>query len=214
MDIGNTIKHAPKWAWYTVGGIAVGGVGLRLWKSRTTSASKNSSTAATDPNTAASDPGSYNYGSGGVSGVIVPPVIMPQQNSTGDTTGLLGSVLAGVGDLTGLVLGSVETLIGPTQNSQAGLVDTIGSTWSTLATANAGGPPQQVQNAPPVVNTPVPPPAAPPPQGGSQVTLYDCPSKYPHHSDRGCYRTTCKDGHWWHYYAPDDSTKIKLAATC
>jgi hypothetical protein len=216
MQVASTIKKAPKWAWYTAGGVAVGAVALRLYKSRTTS------TAATDSGAAASDTGGapdpYAYGAGGATGVIVPPVIIPPNDSTGDTAGLLGTVLGGVGDLTGLVMGSVETLIGPTQESQAGLVDIIGSTWGTLATANAGPPPTPVGSSPAPVVTPVIPPAQAPPQvpqgTGPSHTLYTCPSGYPNYNaDRNdCYKTVCRSGVRWHVYKRSGD-EIKVAGS-
>lgn len=216
MSLATNVKRAPKWAWYTVAGVAVGGFGLKMYRHRTTTAAQD---ATSQSDQAANDPTNYSYGAGGVNGVIVPPVIVPPADNTGDAAGLLGSVLGGVGDLTSLVLSSVETIIGPTQESQQGLVDTTIGTLSTLALANAGSPPTPQQNGMPPIATPVPAPAPAQttpiiPQGSSSVTLVQCPSKYPHQSSRGCYRTTCHDGHWWHYYAPNDDPKIKLAATC
>jgi len=215
LSLATTVKRAPKWAWYTVAGVTVGAVGVKLYRNRTTTAAQDATSQADQ---AANDPGNYSYGAGGVSGVIVPPVIIPPADSSGDAAGLLGSVLGGVSDLTGLVLGSVETLIGPTQEAQQGLVDTSIDTLSTLALMNAGSPPTPQQNGMPPISTPVPAPAPAPtapiiPQGSSSVTLYQCPSGYPNYNDarKDCYKVVCVNHVKWHYYSKGD--KIKVAGS-
>jgi hypothetical protein len=224
LSIATTVKRAPKWAWYTAGGVAVGGIGLRLWKNRQTPADTTAADqTATDP----TDPNGYSYGAGGVSGVIVPPVIVGSNDGSGEASGLLSSVLGGVSDLTGLVLGSVETLIGPTQESQQGLIDNFGETLSTLAIMNAGSAPTASQNGAPAIATPVP--AAPTPAPTpviigqtQQPTTWSCPSDYPHPGPNpgSCFKDVCLksgDGHGhgkglWHVYR--DGTWHQVNTSC
>lgn len=97
----NAVKRAPKWAWWTVAGVGVGVGALKLWGNRTTA---DGDTPA-DTGATVDEMGNPTYGpSGGSTGVIVPPVIIP--NDTSDQSG------TGLGDLQALYLSGVATTIG------------------------------------------------------------------------------------------------------
>ena len=210
MDITGTVKKAPKWAWYTVGGVALGAGALRIWKSRTTSSSADSTTANdATPNT--SDMGNLNYGTAGASpsGVIVPPVIVSGGGSS-DQGG------TGLADLQGTYLGGVDALLASFQ----GLFDSVGGlvvdqNGSIIDLATAGSAPLPASSQPVVVATPTPVPApspAPSPvaTGSSSqptTTSAACPGSYPHHnpkngspSKKSCFKIDCRKKSEWHVY--------------
>src|SRR3954454_1484957 len=60
------IQRAPKWAWFTVGGIVIGVLVSKLWRDRATDAEPSTEVGTTE--------GQYRGSSSG--GMIVPPVIV------------------------------------------------------------------------------------------------------------------------------------------
>jgi len=96
----NAIKRAPKWAWFTVAGVGVGAGALKLWGNRTTA----DGDTPLDENGSPTEIGTPSYGpGGGGTGIIVPPVIIPNDNSDQSGTGLM--------DLQALYMTGVATTI-------------------------------------------------------------------------------------------------------
>lgn len=168
MAVADTIKRAPKWAWYTVGGVTLGAIGIRLWKGRD---------APTDTETVAESDAvgnpAWQSPGGGASGVIVPPVIIPSQ----------GDPLAGVSELQGLYVGAVDSLIGEWGNVYgpiAGLLPSLIPTpdeYMGLIQAGAG----IARETPVVVAPPVAQPApapAPTPGPGPARLIRTCGTSY------------------------------------
>src|SRR3954451_21404257 len=93
-----TIKRAPKWAWYTVAGVAVGGTAIKLYANRD---------APTAEQVASEDGEGIGDGTTAVSGsptpVIVPPVLVG--NDQGD------AVPGGVGQLHDTYIGAIGGLL-------------------------------------------------------------------------------------------------------
>lgn len=213
MSIVNTIKHAPRWTWYTIGGVVVGVGALRIYKDR----------AAPDPTAVAGDgtttgdalSGSTQPATTGSSppGVIVPPIIT---GSDGGSASDLGAAFAGlvggtIGDLSDL-LGTVVT--GDQANLNAMIANQGQWTGQLIdALAGAGSPPQpvHVNPSPVIVNMPPPPQPAPHTPAPSHPAAphpasSQCGGEFPLHSDRGCYKVVCSSGHGshkkgrWHFY--------------
>lgn len=162
MSILDSVKRAPRWAWWTVGGVTLGAAALKVYKDR----------AAPDPEVEATEgetPGDIYSGSqqpatagGSPPGVIVPPVIVPNDGgSAGDIAGAIGGVLGGAfTDLTGALVG----IVGGTQSNIETLITQGGQTNAAIidALANGGPAPQPVMVNPTPVIVQAPPPAAPP----------------------------------------------------
>lgn len=170
MQVTQTIKKAPKWAWYTVGGVALGAVALRVWKGRAvdTTTTTTDTTVSGTPTPVSSQP----------SPVIVPPVILGGNNDSGD-----GGAYAGIFDMFGGVITTAMTTIsGLAQGDQELATTTITGSQdiSKAALAQAGGAPQPVSQLPPIqittTSAPTPTPRATP------VTTPKCPAAYPNYN--------------------------------
>lgn len=87
----------------------------------------------------------------------------------------------------------------------------------SLPVGTGGGPPglpAAAHSTPPLpVYTPggVAAPAPIPQGSGPTHVLHECSGKYPHSSERGCYRIVHIGSHTWHYYGPHDAPKIKVS---
>lgn len=173
MSAMDSLKRAPRWTWYVVGGVGIGAGALRIWKGRAADPAKQT---AADGSTVS------DIQSGGVAptttgssppGVIIPPII------TSDSGGDNASEMAGVfGTLFGGVFDDFTSLLGTVvAGDQANLATIIGGQQQVnediiAHLADAGPPPAPVMvNPSPVVvyvpPTPAPvtphPPSAPPP---------------------------------------------------
>lgn len=152
MNLTSSIKRAPKWAWYTAGGLGVAAAGVKVWKNR---GGKGDEPIENVPGQEVGEnsPGGYSggyVGGGGAPGVIVPPVIIPQQNNdNGGLAGLTELYMDGVGS----VFSAWENLLGPVMGSQQQLL--MGSFDTIQQLALAGGAPQSV-GIPVVSQPPIP----------------------------------------------------------
>jgi hypothetical protein len=162
MQLTNSIKRAPKWAIFTVMGVAGGAIALKVWKGR--------DAESTDADTG-TEVGNPQYGSVGTSGstpVITPPVVISGGEGEGSGAAQVVETLGSsfetlVSSLTGLATGEQElagTLAGGLVTNSEGI----------LELAEAGSSPQPVaQNPTPViVNVPSPTPT---PSGPSQAVV-------------------------------------------
>jgi hypothetical protein len=145
MNIAATVKRAPKWAWYTAGGLGLGAAAIKLYHNRGDQTSQDVTNTAAD--TIGPD-GAQTVGGGTTSGVIVPPVILG--GSTADPN-------AGAGVLQDLYVGAAgdlfsawENLLGPVMSTQNSLL--LGNADTISQIAMAGGAPQSQPT--PVVSAP------------------------------------------------------------
>lgn len=172
MSIVDSVKHAPRWAWITAGGVGIGAGAVKLYRNR--------AVGDTPPDA----PGTVVDGGGtgtalapasGYPGVVVPPVIIgnqtPDQNQG---VGVLQDLYVGaISDVVSGWGGLVQQLIGGQQDTQNQmwdflkgqqgiLTDQLQSQSSTIAAiASAGGAPgQAISNPSPIV---ISAPIAPPP---------------------------------------------------
>lgn len=150
MKLTDSLKHAPKWTWYTAAGLSLGAIGVRLYKNR--GGIQNQPIT----NQAGAEIGSVQGTTGGGTppGVIVPPVIIGGTNPDPNV---------GVGPLQDLFVNAAsnvfhawEAMVGPLQTSQSSLLMGTVDTISQLALA--GGAPQSV-GIPVVSAAPIPQPA-------------------------------------------------------
>lgn len=198
------IRRAPKWAWFTVGGIVIGVVVIKFWRDRATDATASAEVATVDGQPTTGTPGAS-------PGVIVPPVIIapPGDNQFGGMAEVLGLI----GDL-GSTWGEIY---GPIANLIPGLIPTPDDYINMI---NGGGNP--TSGSPIVVTTPAPPQAAPSPIAPAPAPVAPqvpaCPAGYPYRSDRGCYKVVCASGSGshskghWHYYST--GAEIHVDNTC
>jgi hypothetical protein len=169
----DSVKHAPRWTWYTVAGVTLGTVGLKFWKGRAVPAATQ--TAADGSTTGDTGSGSVQPATTGSSppGVIVPPIIMGGSSvDTGsaivgpaftDLAGLLGTVVTGN-------QANINTLIGQQGQQSSQIIDLL---------AGAGQPPQPISVQGPPVNVVV---QAPPAAAVSSPPSAKCPPTFPNHN--------------------------------
>lgn len=167
MAITDTLRRAPRWAWYVVAGVGVGAGAIKLYADRD---KPPPDPETTDPTTEVG--ASYPAGPG--SGMIVPPVVIPPAQDSGGM---------GLADLQSLYIGSVENLVkewGTVYGPIAGLLpnlvltpDNLGDVITSIA--NAGGTPPPVTITPTVVVS-APPPAFPTPQPIAAPAPYTPPT--------------------------------------
>lgn len=195
MALTDTLKRAPRWAWWTVGGVAVGGAAIKVWQDR---AKPESEYGPEDP-TATGGAVSVGGGAPGA-GVIVPPVIIPASDDGSSNlvplmdlfTGGIQNVVQGWESVVGSSLAvddAYANVYGPAVNMIPQLIDQA---------AHAGSPPPPgnvIINVPPNRVAPKPPPKKPsnaPLPGGV------CPPAFPHKNTQThkCYKlcshTDCK----------------------
>jgi hypothetical protein len=182
-NLTNTVKRAPKWAWYASGGIALGVVGIEVWKRRATDAAP-----ATNDAVVAGTP----TGSAAPSPVITPPVIVQPNQDGPDFAGLFG--------VFGDVLTTGMTTIAQLAQGDQGITQSAISGSTEIARdviASAGQAPAPAsQVSPIIVQVPTPSTPATVPAKG----LPGCPAAFPHRSARGCYKCTRDGGKYTHRY--------------
>lgn len=124
MQIAQTVKRAPKWAWYTVGGVAVGGLAIKFWHNRTDSSGGTplGGDSAVSPTVMGGSSGFAGTGSPG--SVIVPPVILPANQDTDSGAGLFSGVLSGFNDMITGVGDVYQGVYSPILQGQFGLIQT------------------------------------------------------------------------------------------
>lgn len=213
MPLTSAIKRAPKWAWWTVGGIGAGALAIKLYRGRATDA-----TPTVEPGT--DDGTGQGIGSAPGSGVIVPPVIIspPSSDPNAGVSGLADLFMSGVLDVTH----QYQELYGPIMDLIPGLVMTP-EDWERLM--RGGDSPGPAQPGPVVIVNPpaAPAPAAPPvvtPPSAPAPSHRPCPSSFPFWSDQNndCYKVVCASGNGdhskgrWHYL--QGGRELKVASTC
>jgi hypothetical protein len=176
VQVIDTLKHAPRWAWWTVGGVAVGGAAIKVWQGR---AKPEGEDGSADP-TATGGAVSVGGGAPGA-GVIVPPVIIPASDDGSSNlvplmdlfTGGIQSVQQGWESVVGASLSvddAYANVYGPAVNMIPQLIDQA---------ANAGSPPPPgniIINVPPNKPTNKPAPAKP----SNAPIPGKCPPAFPH----------------------------------
>lgn len=175
MNLTATVKRAPKWAWYASGGIAIGVVGIEVWKRRATD-----TPAPADATNDATVVGGAT-GSAAPSPVITPPVIIPPSGDSPDYTGIFDVF----GNALSTAMGTIGGLAAGDQNiAQTAL--TGGFDLARDSIAQAGQAPSPASQVGPIivqVPTPATTPSTAPPKG-----IPSCPAGFPHRSSRGCYK--------------------------
>ena len=175
MSIMDTVKHAPRWTWYTVAGVGLGAVALKVYRGRAVPDGEQTATDGStvgDTYSGSTQPATTG---GSAPGVIVPPII------TGGGDDGMSAAAAIIGnaftDFTGL-LGTVVT--GDQANLNT-LINTQGEQSSHIIDLLAGGgvSPQPVSVQPPPVNVVV---QAPPPPAVSAPPAARCPSSHPNYN--------------------------------
>lgn len=171
MNITSSIKRAPKWAWYVSGGLALGVLGIEVYKRRAAD-----TPSPTDTTNAATVAGAAT-GSAAPSPVITPTVTVQPSSDPTDFAGIFDT-------LTGAITSGMATIGGLAAGDQSIAQTAIGTTGDVArdVIANAGQAPVPATQQPSiVVNVPGPTPAV-----GHTPAV--CPSSFPHRSSRGCYR--------------------------
>lgn len=172
MAITNTIKRAPRWAWYTAGGVGLGAIALKFYNNRDKPESDQTTANEGDMYAGGIGAASPAYG-------IVTPSIVPVESSP-DPSGLLDSMIGGIDTLLTSTGQFWQDVWGPTQEQNAnmlagiygqnqaltgllgGLLEQQQSTIGAIATA--GSPPAPIVQAPPPPAISAPAPSAPAPQ--------------------------------------------------
>lgn len=205
------IQRAPKWAWFTVGGIAIGVLVIKLWRDRATDAEPSTEVGTTE--------GQYTGSSSG--GMIVPPVIISPPMSDPNIgvpalqelyIGAIGDIAQGWRDIYGPIADLIPGLI-PTPDDYVNMITGGGTQPQSPVVVTVPAP---VQAAPAPVPAPAPAPA-PAPEPVAPVVA-PCPAGYPYRSDRGCYKVVCASGTGthakghWHYYS--NGTEIHVDNSC
>jgi hypothetical protein len=209
MKVTQSIKRAPKWAWYIVGGVAIGAAGIRVWKGRATDTTDTTDTTQTDTQGAP-------QGTAQPSPVIVPPVIT--QGDTGDNGALADMTGTFAGTIGSSFDNMVNVISGLTAGDQAIASQATGSLEEISKTllANGGSAPKPVTQVGPV-QTVTKTVAKPTPRATPHtVTLpaeAKCPAPFPRHnaakgkpSAKSCYRCQQNAGKnrkqypWIHHY--------------
>lgn len=116
MNIADRIKHAPKWVWFTVAGVTVGVIAIRIYQGRDAPATDQvaDDQSGTVPGSQSPSP---------VNPVIVPPIITGGGSSDADYAGIIGAI----GGVFTPVIDDLSGLIGTTvTGSQGNMSDLIG----------------------------------------------------------------------------------------
>ncbi len=192
----NILTRAPRWAWYTTGGVVLAGSAFQLYKHREARTAALAGTADAAPGDGTGGAGSVGIAPSPAPGIVVPPVIIPGQQQ---------DPLAGVQPLQDLYIGAVSgviqdykdlahgwsdvytPIITQLSNQNDSLIGTISTGFlnnnaALLALAQAGQAPGA--NIPsPIVGQPAvaPAPALPAPPS--------CPPGFPEGSPPDCFRT-------------------------
>jgi hypothetical protein len=198
MALTTSIKRAPRWAWYTAGGIGLGAVAIQVYRRR--------AVETLTPGDATNDAqviGTPGGGSAAPSPVITPPVIIAPNQDSPDFAGMF----AIFGDALNNTIATVGQLAtgdqGITTMAVVGGLDLARESIASAGQAPApAATPIIVQVPTPTTPAVVAPPAARPAPA--------CSGRYPYQSARGCYRVVLAHGERWHYYGPNDSPKIKV----
>jgi hypothetical protein len=205
-----SLKRAPKWAWWTTGGLAIGAASIKVWKDRA-----KPPDGPADPAETVGDAATVGNGAPGA-GVIVPPVIIPASDDGGlsNVAGIMDQLSAGWEAVLGSALAVDDTyanVYNPVLGLIPGLIDQA---------ANGGGPPPPgniIVNVP-APSAPAPAPHAPTPTPHTPAGPAPCAAGYPLHSAQGCYKVVCASGHGdkakgrWHYYA--NGRQVHVSGTC
>jgi hypothetical protein len=177
MAITDSIKRAPRWAWFTVGGVTLGVVAIRVWQGRD---NEEDLTPDADVN------GVPVLTTSSPSPVITPPVII--QGGSGDN----GALAELVGSFVGTFGSSFDNLVGVVGGVTTGQQELLGTIVTgqqdinKALIANGGSAPQPVTQAPPIqVTITAPPPSPALPVPGPAPIL--CPPSFPNGTPPNCY---------------------------
>lgn len=192
MNPTDAIKHAPRWAWYTAGGVAVGAGALHFWKNRTTADGTTPlAPSTTDPVTMGGDPTMAGVGA---SSPIYIPSIATSQNDTGDPNSGSAAGLqttSGIIDSAGGLISSISGIYQPVIDTNSTLTGLASDAIAALA--NAGSPPAPVVQNPTPLPATVPVAVTPKP---TPVASNPCSGEYSHYDSGGkdCYKIVCSNG--------------------
>ena len=212
MSVITKLKGAPRWSFWAAGGIAGGALLIHAFRNRATAADPAPEETPADA--------AYQYGAGGATGVIVPPVILPAEDSSGDAAGMFGYIADAFGGIVGTVDSIYAGVYGPIQGQNADLLSAVLGMAASAGPApvNAAENPTPLaqataiaQPAPVLVST-----------SGQPTTTETCASKYPKYpkwnakngapSGKSCYRNECVNGKPRHTYK--DGHFVVMAGSC
>jgi hypothetical protein len=174
----NTIKHAPRWAWFAGAGVGLGVIGIRIFRDRA-APNDSSQTAST-----VGDGTSVTSGANSPVPVVVPPIITGTDgNGQADAAGILTAVGGVFAPTIDTLSGLVVTVVGSNeQNLQtyASGLGTFNDQWISLL-ASGGLAPAPAASQPSVinVNVPTPAPVAAGVATSSPNAGKSCPSSHP-----------------------------------
>lgn len=214
MQVKGTLKRAPKWAWYTVGGVTLGAVAIRVWKGRAVEPTQTTdATVSGTPTPVSNQP----------SPVITPPVIIQSgdQGDGGALAGLVGTFTSVFGDSLNNAMGTIGGLAAGDQQ-----LTTIAITGSQdiakAVIAQGGSAPQPVVQLPPiqfvtpVVSAPTPRPVP--------VPVATCPATFPRYNaaqgavgPKSCYKCqkrTSGDKSFPYEHIYQDGHKVAVKGPC
>jgi hypothetical protein len=182
------LNRAPKWAWYTAGGVVLAGGAFQIARKRSAQVTTADGSAVDGSGGAGATLGAA---PSPAPGIVVPPVIIPGQQV---------DPLAGVQPLQDLYIGAVGGIISGWQDVAHGwqdvytpliaqnqsLIGTISTGFldtnsAMLAIAQAGPPPASSP-----INSPV---AAAPAVAAPVAAAPRCPAAFPEGAPPSCYRT-------------------------
>lgn len=186
MDIAKSVKRAPKWAWFTVAGVGVGAIAIKVYNKRDAEPSTDTGELGGSGVTTASP---------SPTPVLVPPVVIGGGGGSADTdanavinlfsTGMQ-QLIEGWQTVWGPVQANDQAIIGTILTGQQGITDAVAS-----AIATAGLPPgPAISNPSPVMTAPGTGPVAIGSSPQPPTPQPKCPANYPHlDSDgQGCYQ--------------------------
>lgn len=220
MAVTDALRHAPRWAWVTAGGIGLGAAGIKLWNHRAKPASEQDVAPGQIGDPSSPYPMAPSSTSSPVA-TIVPPVIIGNGGGSDSAFGLQGLHDTYIGAVQS-VLQSYADVWGPVQTTHLmltqGMAETLGALAQAGSAPNSSPLPAALQPFP-VAPAPVQQalPAPPPPPD-------PCTGEYPFHSSRGCYKVACASGSGvrrrgrWHLYNPrptlGNGAEIWMQPTC
>jgi hypothetical protein len=209
MAATDALKRAPKWAWFTVGGVGLGALVIRVWQDRGAETEESTDVATVGQPSSGVAPSSPTP-------VITPPVIIGNDGSgdNGALTQMLTMVGGSFDTLAGAVAGlaagaqaNTDTALGQTGGIANNAVSTIGNLATAILAGGGAAPaPIMVNPTPVYVNVP----AAPAPSPAVPTPPPDpCRGEYPFQATTGprrgmCYKIVLKNGKRYRYYVNGD----------
>lgn len=178
MSLVNSIKHAPKWSYFTAAGLVGGGVLIYTIKHRNAPDPTTADTSQTD--TTGTNSGQWDSSPSTVPGIVVPPIISGD-NGGGGNSGYQPDASV-INSYTGAIGGVLDT-VGAIATGQQQLIGAILTGGGAPATPAPSGATSAPAPTPPASN-----PGCSPSACGSVYHLFDSSRAHPGNCNAGCYK--------------------------